>query len=165
MHKELNPELFGERRVSTGSKMDTMSDNSGMNFLNTDRQIHELKLQNQALNDQMNKIVGTVNELIKTSNIKFEKQAQLVARLEQSHNGLATEAGHKLNVFSQRLNERKTLDAKVHEMVDRHNNVVKSFEVRMNQLQKLLADKEAQMVVCQTALNEAKMEIARLKRL
>ncbi len=167
MNKELNPDLFGEKKIS---KSPTMESSAGMasaanSYLNTDRQIFELKAQNQALADQVNKIVGTVNELIKTSNIKFEKQHHLLQRLEQSHNGLATEAGQKITQLSQRVNERRSVDMKVQEMVDRHNNVIKSFEVRMNHLQKLLAEKEGQMISCQAALNEAKMEIARLKRL
>ncbi|WP_413586394.1 hypothetical protein [Bdellovibrio sp. HCB274] len=167
MHKELNPELFGEKKISKSSGLETASSmgSTGTNYLNTDRQIFELKAQNQALADQMNKIVSTVNELIKSSNIKFDRNQQQLTRLEQSHNGLATEAGQKITQLSQRVNERKSLDLKVQEMVDRHNNIIKSFEVRMNHLQKLLAEKEAQMISCQTALNEAKMEIARLKRL
>ncbi|MEK2646671.1 hypothetical protein [Bdellovibrio sp. BCCA] len=167
MHKELNPELFGEKKVAKSSMMESPANlgTTANSYLNTDRQIFELKAQNQALADQLNKVVGTVNELIKTSNIKFEKQSQLLSRLEQSHNGLATEAGQKITQLAQRVNERKSLDLKVQEMVDRHNNVIKSFEVRMNHLQKLLAEKEAQMISAQAALNEAKMEIARLKRL
>ncbi|WP_374075313.1 hypothetical protein [Bdellovibrio bacteriovorus] len=167
MNKELNPELFGEKKVAKSSLLESQANlgTTGNNYLNTDRQIFELKAQNQALADQLNKVVGTVNELIKTSNIKFEKQSHLLSRLEQSHNGLATEAGQKITQLAQRVNERKSLDLKVQEMVDRHNNVIKSFEVRMNHLQKLLAEKEAQMISAQAALNEAKMEIARLKRL
>ncbi|WP_413568691.1 hypothetical protein ACLWBD_14435 [Bdellovibrio sp. HCB117] len=167
MQKELNPELFGEKKVAKSPTMEipTNMGTVGNNYLNTDRQIFELKAQNQALADQLNKVVATVNELIKSSNIKFEKQSQLLGRLEQSHNGLATEAGQKITQLAQRVNERKSLDLKVQEMVDRHNNVIKSFEVRMNHLQKLLAEKEAQMISSQAALNEAKMEIARLKRL
>jgi len=42
--------------------------------------------------------------------------------------------------------------------------VIKSFEVRLNHMQRLLADKENQMAASQAALNEAKMEISRLKR-
>ncbi len=168
MQKELNPELFGEKKAVKSPLMDSATSTMGtMNnsYLNTDRQIFELKSQNQALADQLNKVVTTVNELIKSSNHKFERQQHQVSRLEQSHNGLATEAGQKITMLSQRVNERRSLDAKVQEMVDRHNNVIKSFEVRMNHLQKLLAEKENQMVVSQTALNDAKMEIARLKRL
>ena len=167
MHKELNPELFGEKKMSKSTGLEGASTlgSGGASYLNTDRQIFEIKAQNQALVDQMNKIVGTVNELIKSTNVKFERQQALLSRLEQSHNGLATEAGQKITQLSQRVNERKSLDLKVQEMVDRHNNIIKSFEVRMNHLQKLLAEKEAQMISCQTALNEAKMEIARLKRM
>ncbi|MEN0057687.1 MAG: hypothetical protein AAGB31_02540 [Bdellovibrio sp.] len=167
MHKELNPELFGEKKAAKSPVLESAGalNASANNYLNTDRQIFELRAQNQALADQLNKVVGTVNELIKTSNIKFEKQSHLMSRLEQNHNGLALEAGQKITQIMQRVNERKSIDLKVQEMVDRHNNVIKSFEVRMNHLQKLLAEKEAQMISCQTALNEAKMEIARLKRL
>ncbi|MDG0815499.1 hypothetical protein [Bdellovibrio svalbardensis] len=175
MHKELNPELFGEKKIAKSSSLTPSMDRSmestssmasnGTNYLNTDRQIFELKTQNQAMAEQMNKIVGTVNELIKSTNAKFERNQHLLTRLEQSHNGLATEAGQKITQLTQRVNERRSLDLKVQEMVDRHNNVIKSFEVRMNHLQKLLAEKEAQMISCQAALNESKMEIARLKRL
>ncbi len=171
MHKELNPELFGEKKIAKSPSMDRGMESAsalasnGTNYLNTDRQIFELKTQNQALAEQMNKIVGTVNELIKSTNSKFERNQHLLTRLEQSHNGLATEAGQKITQLTQRVNERRSLDLKVQEMVDRHNNVIKSFEVRMNHLQKLLAEKEAQMISCQAALNESKMEIARLKRL
>jgi hypothetical protein len=170
MQKELNPELFGDKKImKSSSLMGAESSNSMANsqnsFLNTDRQIFERKSQNQMLADQMNKIVATVNELIKGNSSKFDRQQALLTRMEQSHNGLAVEAGQKITQLSQKLNERKGLDLKIHEMVDRHNNVIKSFEVRMNHLQKLLAEKEAQMISSQTALNEAKMELARLKRL
>ena len=45
------------------------------------------------------------------------------------------------------------------------NDYDKSFEVRMHHLQRLLSDKEAQLVGAQASLNEVKMELARLKRL
>ncbi len=170
MQKELNPELFGDKKIMkssnlVGAENSNSMANSQNNFLNTDRQIFELKSQNQMLADQMNKIVATVNELIKNNSSKFDRQQALLTRMEQSHNGLAVEAGQKITQLSQKLNERKGLDLKIQEMVDRHNNVIKSFEVRMNHLQKLLAEKEAQMISGQAALNEAKMELARLKRL
>ncbi len=167
MHKELNPELFGERKVSksTHDLSSSQAHAEPAAFLNTDRQIFELKTQNHSLQDQINKITTALNELIKNTNLKFERTHQSVARLEQSHNGLAYETGQKVTQLSQKIAERKAMDAKIQEMVDRHNNIVKSFEVRMNHLQKLLADKEAQMSLTQSALNETKMEIARLKRL
>jgi len=165
MQKELNPELFGEKKTLKGPQGEATATASSQNYLNTDRQIFELRSQNHSLMDQINKLTALFNETTKSNNMKFERQQALLARLEQSHNGLAQEAGQKISQMVQRVNERKLIDQKVQEMVDRHNNVIKSFEVRMNHLQKLLAEKENQMVSCQTALNETKMEIARLKRL
>ena len=121
MQKELNPELFGERKTSREPNNENRISYGAPqgNYLNTDRQIHELKVQNQALMDQLNKVIGTLNEVIKSSNLKFEKQNQQLNRLEQSHNGLATEAGQKISQLGQRLNERKSFELKVQEMVDR----------------------------------------------
>lgn len=133
-------------------------------YLNTDRQIFELKSQHHSLQDQISKLVASFNEFAKNTNSKLERHQQGLTRLEQNHNGLAYEAGQKITQIGQKIAERKSLDAKIQEMVDRHNNIVKSFEVRMNHLQKLLAEKDAQVVAAHAALNEAKMEIARLKR-
>lgn len=156
MQKELNPELFGERRslrASPGEKApEAQMESQG--FLNLDRQVMELR--NQAIQAQ---------EFMKTSGLKAERLQQQVQRLEQSHNGLVQETSKKIAHIAQRLSERKAIDQKIQEMVDRHTNVIKSFEVRMHHLQMLLAEKEAQYVTATAALNEAKMEIARLKRL
>lgn len=166
MQKELNPELFGERKTSkatTGISHGLSSSEPA--YLNTDRQIFELRTQNHNLQEQINKLTAAFNELAKASNVKFDRSQQLLNRLEMSHNGLANEVGQKMTHLAQKISERKALDAKVQEMVDRHNNIVKSFEVRMSHLQKLLVEKDAQVVAAHTTLNEMKMELTRLKRL
>ena len=170
MHKELNPELFGEKKVTQEKPSHYAQQPSvayaapELNFLNTDRQILELKNQNQQLHDHLAKLTQSFNEAIRGAHLKIEKLQQAQARLEQNHNGLALEAGQKMTALNQKVNERRSLDLKVQEMVDRHNNLIKSFEVRLNHLQKLLAEKDAQLVATQSALNETKMELARLKR-
>ncbi len=167
MQKELNPELFGEKKVSTPARREGLippAPSADPTYLNTDRQIFEIKSQIMSMNEQLNKITQALNESNKASNGKFDRLQQGLARLETSHNGLALEAGQKIQQINAKLAERKSLDAKIQEMVDRHNNVIKSFEVRLNHMQKLLSDKENQMAASQAALNEAKMEIARLKR-
>ncbi|MBC7370258.1 MAG: hypothetical protein H7326_01760 [Bdellovibrionaceae bacterium] len=171
MQKELNPELFGEKKSTSNHASSHRREglippppSNDPTFLNTDRQIFEIKSQIMSMNDQLSKLTAALNEANKTSNGKFERVQQTQTRLETSHNGLAMEAGQKIQQINAKLAERKALDAKIQEMVDRHNNVIKSFEVRLNHMQRLLADKENQMAASQAALNEAKMEISRLKR-
>lgn len=174
MQKELNPELFGERKITknttgagatSGGAGSGMTSMNGADWLATDRQMMEIRSQIHQIVDQMNKMSATVNEYMKNTSMRMERFQQQLARLEQSHNGLAQESGQKIAQVNLRLQEKKALDLKVQEMLDRHNTVVRSFEVRMNHLQKLLAEKEAQTQAAQMALNETKMELARLKRL
>lgn len=167
MQKELNPELFGDKKSPTTARREGLVPPAPSNdpaYLNTDRQIFELKTQMMAMNDQLSKLQQLMNEANKANGARSERFQASLTRLETSHNGLAMEAGQKIQQINNKLAERKALDMKIQEMVDRHNNVLKSFEVRLNHLQKLLADKEAQVSASNAALNEAKMEIARLKR-
>jgi chromosome segregation ATPase len=167
MQKELNPELFGDKKNSMSGRREGLippPPNNDPSHLNTDRQIFEIKSQMMSMNDQLSKLTSALNEANKTTTGKFERTQAAITRVETSHNGLALEAGQKIQQINAKLAERKALDAKIQEMVDRHNNVIKSFEVRLNHMQRLLAEKENQMAASQAALNEAKMEISRLKR-
>jgi chromosome segregation ATPase len=167
MQKELNPELFGEKKRDTPVRREHMipsAPSADPVHLNTDRQIFEIKNQLLSMNDQLKQLSQAMTEANKNTNGKLDRFQVSMSRLETSHNGLAVETGQKVQQINTKLAERKALDLKIQEMVDRHNNVIKSFEVRLNHMQKLLAEKEAMAAAAQTALNEAKMEIARLKR-
>ncbi len=167
MQKELNPELFGEKKSPLPARREPLvppAPSADPAYLNTDRQIFELKSQILNINEQLSKISQAMNEANKNGSARMERFQQGLSRLEASHNGLAIEAGQKIQQINHKLVERKTLDMKIQEMVDRHNNVIKSFEVRLNHMQRLLAEKEAQTSAAYASLNEAKMEIARLKR-
>lgn len=159
MKKELNPELFTDKPLTIKNH------GASPNFLKTDEQIFELKQGSEQINIELDHISMQLTEFIRNSQLKFDQIAQKLGRLEQSHNGFVMEAGNKLNHMNNKLIERKTLDNKIQETIDRHNNVIKGFEVRISHLQKLLAEKDAQLLAAQTLLNETKMEISRIKRM
>lgn len=181
MKKELNPEIFGDYRGTTSSSVldplhsdqevylrDTSSSgnrSTEAHFISAAKQILDLKTQIQLITEQMNRVVLTLNESNKTIHSKFEKIQQVLLKMDQSYNGLTSETGKKLNQLETQLADRAMMETKIQEMVDRHNNVVHNFEVRMGQVQRILAEKEAQQISTQSALNEARMEMARLKGL
>ena len=165
MQKELNPELFGEKITKSRVVDNSQSQNPNSPFLAMESKIAETRAQLHQLGESLTSVVSQVNEFIKGSHGKFEKLNQAVQQLEQNDHVINLEAAQKISQVSAKLGERKTMDLKIQEMIDRHNGVLRSFEVRFNQMQKLMADKEALLVSAQAALNEAKMEISRLKRL
>lgn len=169
MQKELNPELFSDVPKSRRSVESPLTIQSlGMpesNLHLMEAKVQDLKVNMHNLQDQMNRFVAQINEFAKGTQVKIDRIGQTVTKLEQSHNATVTENGQKMSMLSNKLGERRTMDLKVQEMIDRHNNILRSFEVRMNQMQKVLSEKEAQLLATTSALNDAKMEIARLKRL
>lgn len=165
MDKELSPELFGDssplRRRSEARE--TAAADPG--FLDLDRQVLELRQQMARAGEETAKLSSRLQETMKDNQLRMDRLTQQLQRLELSHNGLVNEAGQRITMINQRLSERKSMDQKIQELMDRHAQTIKSFEVRMQQMQRMLAEKESQMMGAQAALNEAKMEIARLKRL
>lgn len=168
MQRELNPDLFGEKRLGpeTAAAPAFVADNPlEPSFLDIDRQILDIKNHLQKLDENDRRQQGQVSDFVKSTNIKIERLHQLISRLETSHNGLAQEIAQRLTNMQQRIVERASYDEKTQEMIDRHNQIIKSFEVRMNQMQKILQEKENILTAAMVALNDAKAEIARLKRL
>ncbi len=162
MQKELNPELFGEMHIKSRVLEQPAASSNQMNVL--EHKVAETRAQVQMVSENLAKIVAQINEFIRSSQAKFDRLNQMVQRLEQNNSALTAEAAQKITQIHNRMSERKTMEIKIQEMMDRHNSVLRSFEVRLAQMQKLLSEKEAQLVASQSALNETKMEIARLKR-
>ena len=160
MQKELNPELFGE----TSTKSRVLEPKAPNQLLIMEQKVSETRSQIYQLSESLSKIVSQINEFMKSSQVKFERLSAGIQRLEQGHQALNTDAVQKLGQLHNRFAERKTMDLKIQEMMDRHNSVLRSFEMRLGQMHKVLSEKEAQLLQSQSALNDAKMEIARLKR-
>lgn len=162
LQKELNPELFGDMQ-SLKSRLYEPQPLHPLTVLE-DRML-ELKKQMLDLADSVRQMQVHIQESIKTQQLKFDKVHQMIQKLEANDQALNQEAAHRIGQLHQRIVERKSVESKVQEMVDRHNSVIKSFEVRLSQMQKMLAEKEAMALSAQASLNETKMELARLKRM
>ncbi len=167
MQKELNPELFGDVMYSQQSPKTKVLDTYKLANESLVNEQHYLNLKGQVLSmaETIAKLVSQLDELQRTSHHRLDRMQQNISKLESNDQILAQDTTQKLNQVYNRLGERKSMDLKIQEMVDRHNSVIRTYEVRLNQLQKLLAEKEAQILASQSLMNELKMELSRMKRL
>ena len=163
-NRELNPELFGENAKRSRFVENSVATAPADGLLPLESKIAETRVQLGELSDTLGNIVNQVNEFIKTSHQKFEKLHQGVHSLEKNDHTLNALIEQKISAILNQMGERKTMEMKMQEVVDRHNGVLRGFETRFNQMQKIMNEKEAQIIQAQAALNDAKMEIARLKR-
>jgi hypothetical protein len=165
MQKQLNAEIFGNISATRQTTESAMASVTAPKAQVLEQKLTEIRVQVGQLSSQLAHVVSQVNEFIRISQGKFEKLQQALHRQEQVQSETTMETAQKLGLMHSRLMENKNLEAKVQTMVDRHQQLLRSYEVRMSQLQKLISEREADLVEAQALLNQTKMELARLKRL
>jgi hypothetical protein len=161
MQKELNPALFGEN--SSPSRVYEANQHSQVNYL--DQKVLETRTQLRHFGEQFQKVVSQMNEFIKSTNGKFDKVQQQIHRLEQNDQAIVKDAGQRISAIHQRFSDKNNMEYKVQEMMEKHQAILRGYELKLQQAQKMLNEKESQLVSTQALLSEAKMELARLKRI
>lgn len=165
--KELNYNFFEMNTAVSAKPAFNPSTAVNWNFLPEQEKLVESPpiLAQPSQSSEINEIKAEILEMQKTSKLKSDRFNQSVQRLENQQSHLAADISEKFALLLQKLTEQKKYDQKVQDIVDRHNNLLKGYEVRLNQMQKLLVQKEQDYIEAITTLKELKAEITRLKRL
>lgn len=190
MQRELNPSLFGtkssnDRSSSTGpaGPMDPafphqqatrISSQTSLGlkvpgpvppeFKMMEAALQQLRIQLQATEKRHEALVVQIQELARTTATRFERVSQALTRLEGSGAHQFQELNSKYSGIASKVNERKVQDAKVQEMIDRHNNIVRGFENRLTHMQRVISEQELQLHNAQAALEEARHEMQKIHR-
>lgn len=166
MARELNRDLFGggPRAEESPAPLATPA------FAKAD-ELRVLHLHVEALSKRMKEfesrtelMTTKVDDVVKQNKQRFERvQGHFQRQSEMVQNGF-NDINAKLAQVVSRVNERKVSENAIKEMVDRHAQLVQSFEVRMQQLQRVLSEQELQLMNARNELKEALHELARLKK-
>lgn len=166
MSKELDPSLFGEGAWSNPRASDkpARAYDSSEQTKDLEKKFMELRAAYREMREAMVRWSASLEEMQQAWGLKFERMAQQIARLEDVQKQVATDVTQKVSQLHLKVGERGTYDRKVQDMVDRHQSVLRASDARLTQMQKVLNEKEALFLSAQIALNDAKNEIAKLKK-
>lgn len=177
MQKQLNPQLFGIQTTPRGVTPNFQSEESlaqplihkrldspQMDYARDDKAA-QMQKQIQEVHGQLAQLAFQTEEALKTIRMKGDRQQLMLNKVERDQEALGIETSQKIHFLQQKHMEQKKLEENIQSLIDRQNNLLKGYEVRLNQMQKLLAEKEAQLLSTMSALNDTKMELQRLKRL
>ena len=171
MARELNRELFGNTGGGSLGINETTGHQPPVNYAKAD-EVRVLHLHIENISKRLKEFESRVETMhTKTENVvaqnkqRFERvQGHFKAQNEQLQSGLL-DMNNKIAQVVSRVNERKVSENVVKEMVERHASVVQAFEVRMNQLQRLMGEQELQIMNTRSELKQALQELSRLKKL
>lgn len=172
MNRELDPNLFHPSHSSLNETQETPV--SVKTPSQTPYLALEVKDLKQALLTQQRKMQDVdrrlatmeshVKEAINQNHLRIEKMALALQRLEAAHSQSHREVFERLAQLQSKVNERRVSENRIEELFDRQNLVFQSYENRLAALQKLISDKEMQLMNYSSALRETRQELLRLKR-
>jgi chromosome segregation ATPase len=165
MARELNRELFGHQPSYEGAPA------SAAPVAAKAEEVRVLHLHIESISKRMKDFesrVETMNtkveEMVGQNRQRFERvQGHFQRQTEMLQNALG-DVHQKIAQVVSRLNERKISENVVKEMIDRHGQVVQTFEIRLQQVQKVMSDQELQIMHARSELKEALLELSRLKK-
>ncbi len=128
-------------------------------------QVLQIKAVLSQFDRRMDQMSAQINELNRDSQGKLDRYGQQLLRLEDGIQRLTTDTSNRLASLAGRVNERKVSDSKLQDLIDRHNLLVRNFENRLSSLQKLASDQEQALLSAFAALEDARADLARMKRL
>lgn len=166
MARELNRELF----VKAGGESAEAMASPAPGYAKVD-DVRVLHLHIETLSRRMKEFESRVEtmhtkveEMTTQNRARFERvQSHFKSQTEMLQNALS-DVHTKIAQVVSRMNERKLSESVVKEMVDRHTNVVQTFEVRLSQVQKVMSEQEMQLMHARSELKQALQELARLKK-
>ncbi len=183
MHRSLNPQLFGSQNgqgdsvmsvtdprlpashiMGAGEEFGRRTAYPTVEIKNLQETVMKLKGSLSQMERRTETIGFKMEELARTVHARLERFSQSLARVEDSQNKTQSENAQRFATVIAKVNERKVGDMKVQELMDRHNAIIRNFENRMLSLQRLTSEQEMTLHNAQAALDEARSEIARLKR-
>ena len=179
MPRELNPELFGTRQKPTpqaptqgyqasyqptvaemhagATSLPSLARSSAHTYETPEavkRKIRDLENQIQVLQQKIEKMSSNFEQrLAQTQSTQKSIEMSLKSSLQEM-------AQNQANTIS-KVNERRGADAKIHEMIDRHNSLVQNFEIRMAAMHKVSSEQEMKIMTYQSTIDEILREIKR----
>jgi len=105
-----------------------------------------------------------LQELGSSSKLRFERVQNHIQRQTEGVQGQFGDIHAKIAQLLSKVNESRLAEGRIQEIVDRHSQVVQSFEVRIQQLKKLITEQELQLSASRSELKDALKEISRLKK-
>lgn len=148
MSRTLNPQLFGHNETPI-VKVDGAAIQQ--------RKVSEIEAQIETVNQKLDRWAQIMEQKVQQLHTSQKALGEQMKQLAENFAKQTANLGSKIN-------ERRLIDAKTQEMIDRHNQLVNTFEMRFQHLQKVTTEQEIKLMTYHSTYDEVLREIRGLKR-
>lgn len=163
MRKEMTPGLFSNESNREMTLVNN-PDLSGMR-LESLNPLSEVKRLEKRIEGLVQEVRMKQDEQSRSIQARFELFIQKLGSLDSKFEALSQDLRGKYSHLSSKVTEHNLSDMKTQALIDRHTHVLRQFEQRVAQLQRMIEEQEFQILNYKSALEEARKELARIKRI
>lgn len=157
MSRQLHPGIFGDS-AGGGFSLQPLEPLPSVDSDFADRRTGEIA-------EGLEKLRYDLDEVNKSTRLRLEKTAQKIESMEIKLSSYQKEAHERWALLAGKAKERQVTDSKMESLIERHNQIVQSFDLRLGQAQKLIENQALQLAKQQEVIDEARRQIEKLKRL
>ena len=122
-----------------------------------------LKKTLSRLESQVEVLRGQLAQVGDRSEKKDQRISKAMTHLEQQDRQSNLELLQKVRRLEEQMKERKVIDGKISNMVDRYNMSLQQFENRLSSLQRVISEKEMTLMKYHSAIELIFKEIEKMK--
>jgi chromosome segregation ATPase len=166
MKRELAPGLFGDSFVpQNGQRMSSSVPDLSSLELTSLGAVAETKRLEKKIESLIVEFRDKTDNHQKTQHARYEDFVKKLGALESRFEALSQDLRGKYSSLSSKITERNLIDMKTQALIDKHTQLLRQFEARNAGLQKVIEEQEFQIMNYQAALEEARRDLARIKKL
>jgi len=169
MSRELNRDLFGEtvsveipsRPMAKKNEAQMIATNEDVKLLGY--QVDTMTKKIKEFESRMETLASKWDEFSSTAKLRFERIQGNFQRQTEALQNSFKDIHSKIATVASRTNERKMSEVGTQEMMERHQQVVQSFEARLQGLQKTISEQQYQILGLKAEMKDLLKELGKTK--
>ncbi|HEX4925599.1 MAG TPA: hypothetical protein VFV50_16005 [Bdellovibrionales bacterium] len=121
-------------------------------------------LDARKIEERFQMVADQLNEISRIMALRTERLAVKIKLLEERQANFIEDFQKRLTSLTTKALSGARVDVKVAELIEKHNQVVRTFENRLSQLKRVVENQEIELYKAANELQEARKELAKLKR-
>lgn len=160
MNRRLNPQLFEENSASPREDAPTYSAIVSEK-INTD--FKEMKKTVSHLESMVEVLQSRMGQISNNNDQRSEVYSKALSELENTIKQQNGQLLEKTKLLEEHFVERKEIDQKIENMVDRFNTSLQHFENKLSSLQKIISEKDMALMSYRKIIEQIVDEVEKLK--